>query len=176
VYENDEDGNVITLIGSSNQRRVKKRVSDAYPVMVDDLPIPASRKLSAVFLELIPSFELTSVKPYDPRFLADWPAEVYDIPMAEASLDARGQAYAKLKEDLLYKLSPLRIVSTSSAKMAIDSFKLVLLPVWMTELPFDGREHLVLINGQNGVVASDLPDKKAKKGGLMEFLSDLLEE
>jgi hypothetical protein len=34
----------------------------------------------------------------------------------------------------------------------------------------------VLINGQNGVVASDLPDKKAKKGGLMEFLSDLLEE
>jgi hypothetical protein len=176
VYENDEDGNVITLIGSSNQRRVKKRVSDAYPVMVDDLPIPASRKLSAVFLELIPSFELTSVKPYDPRFLADWPAEVYDIPMAEASLDARGQAYAKLKEDLPYKLSPLRIVSTSSAKMAIDSFKLVLLPVWMTELPFDGREHLVLINGQNGVVASDLPDKKAMKGGLMEFLSDLLEE
>ncbi len=59
--------------------------------------------------------------------------------------------------------------------MAIELFKLVLLPVWMTELPFGGREHLVLINGQNGVVASDLPDKKEKVGGLMEFLSDLLE-
>ena len=176
VYENDEDGNVITLIGSSRQRPVMKRVTDSYPVLVDDLPIPASRKLSAVFLELIPSFELKAVKPYDPRFLADWPAEVYDIPMAEASLDARGQTYAKLKKDLPYKLSPLRIVSTSSAKMAIESFKLVLLPVWMTEFPFDGREHLILLNGQNGTVASDLPDKKGVAGGLLDFLSDLLDD
>jgi hypothetical protein len=173
--ENDE-GNVITLMGSSQQRHVTRRISDSYPVLVDDLPIPASRKLSAVFLRLIPTFELTAVKPYDPRFLADWPAEVYDIPMAEASLDARGQAYTKYKEELPYKLSPTRIVHSSSAKMAIESFKLVLLPVWMTELPFGGREHLILINGQNGIVASDLPDKKEKAGGLMEWLGDLLDE
>jgi len=37
----------------------------------------------------------------------------------------------------------------------------------------------VLINGQNGIVASDIQDKsnKSKKSaGLMEFLSDLLED
>jgi hypothetical protein len=176
TYENNDEGNVITLIGSSQQGPVKKRVTDSYPVLVDDLLIPASRKLSAAFVELIPTFELKSVKPYDPRYLADWPAEVYDIPMAEASLDARGQAYTKYKKELPYNLSPMRLVHSSSAKMAIDSFKLVLLPVWMTELPFDGREHLVLINGANGVAASDLPDKKANKGGLMDWLGDLLDE
>ena len=177
VYSSDNDeGNVITLIGNSSRRQVVKRISDKYPVMVDDLPVPASRKLSAVFLRLIPTFELTDVKPYDPRFLADWPAEVYDIPMAEASLDARKQAYVKYKDDLPYKVNASRIVHSSSASMAIESFKLVLLPVWMTELPFNGREHLILINGQNGIVASDLPDKKAKKGGLMDWLGDLLED
>jgi hypothetical protein len=176
VYENDDNGNVITLIGSSRQRPVLKRVSDSYPVLVDDLPIPASRKLSAVFVELIPSFDLKAVKPYDPRFIADWPAEVYDIPMAEASLDARGQAYRQYKKELPYKIGTLKLVHTSSAKMAVESFKLVLVPVWMTELPFDGREHLILINGQNGTVASDLPDKNEKAGGLMEFLSDLLDD
>ncbi|HSG43557.1 MAG TPA: hypothetical protein VLA72_10430 [Anaerolineales bacterium] len=176
VYENDDNGNVITLIGSSRQRPVLKRVSDSYPVLVDDLPIPASRKLSAVFVELIPSFDLKAVKPYDPRFIADWPAEVYDIPMAEASLDARGQAYTQYKKELPYKIGTLKLVHTSSAKMAVESFKLVLVPVWMTELPFDGREHLILINGQNGTVASDLPDKNEKAGGLMEFLSDLLDD
>jgi len=177
MYNSDNDeGNVVTLIGNSSQRQGVKRISDTYPVMVDDLPVPASRKLSAVFLKLIPTFELTDVKPYDPRFLADWPAEVYDIPMAEASLDARKQAYAKYKEDLPYKINATQIVHSSSASMAIESFKLVLLPVWMTELPFDGREHLILINGQNGVVASDLPDKKAKKGGLVDWLGDLLDE
>ncbi|MBK9924325.1 MAG: hypothetical protein IPP66_03455 [Anaerolineales bacterium] len=179
VYENNnEEIGLDLIIGKQGRgQRQVRRVSDSYPVLVDDLPVPASRKLSAVFLRLIPTFELKSTKPYDPRYLADWPAEVYDIPMAEASLDARGRAYAKYKEELPYKLSPMRIVHSSSAKMAIESFKLVLLPVWMTELPFDGREHLILINGQNGVVASDLPTKSDKKaGGLMEWLGDLLDE
>jgi hypothetical protein len=81
-----------------NRRQRKMiRVSDCYPVQVNDMPIPASRKLSAVFLKLIPTFELRGVKPYDPRYLANWPAEVYDIPMAEASLDARSQALRLIK-------------------------------------------------------------------------------
>jgi hypothetical protein len=51
----------------------------------------------------------------------------------------------------------------------------------MTELPFDGRKHLVLINGQNGVVSSDVLDAMQKqedeeKGGLYNFLSDLLSD
>jgi hypothetical protein len=151
------------------------RVSDCYPVQVNDLPIPASRKLSAVFLKLIPTFELRGVKPYDPRYLANWPAEVYDIPMAEASLDARAQTWSRYKRDLPNLLTPVNIISTSSAKMTVESFRLNLLPVWVTEIPFAGREHLVLINGQNGSVASDLPEKSDKAGGLMEYLFDLLD-
>ncbi|NUQ83631.1 MAG: hypothetical protein HUU11_02860 [Anaerolineales bacterium] len=170
-----DDDNAIALIGSGKRGQVK-RISDSYPVLVDDLPIPASRKLSAVFLRLIPTFDLRSAQPYDPRFLANWPAEVYDIPLAEASLDARGRAYARYKNDLPNLLPETRILGSSSAGMAIESFKLLLLPVWMTELPFGGREHLVLINGQNGAVASDLSEKKAKTGGLMEWLKDLTGE
>jgi hypothetical protein len=150
------------------------RVKDSYPVQVNDLPIPASRKLSAVFLKLIPTFELKAVKPYDPRYLANWPAEVYDIPMAEASLDARAQGLARYKRDLPTLLESVKLVSASSARMTVDSFRLTLLPVWMTELPFGGRAHLVLINGMNGEVRSDLPETKEKPGGLLEFLSDLL--
>jgi hypothetical protein len=152
------------------------RVSNSYPVQMNDIPIPASRKLSSVFLKLIPTFELRGVKPYDPRYLANWPAEVYDIPMAEASLDARAQTLSHYKRDLPNLLTPVQLISTSSAKMTVDSFRLNLLPVWMTELPFGGREHLVLINGQNGTVTSDLPDKKSESTGLMEWLKDLIEE
>ena len=131
---------------------------------------------------------MNSVKPYDLRYLADWPAEIYDIPMADASLDARSQAYARTRRDLPNLLNNMKIVHTSSENLIVESFKLVLLPVWMTELPFDGREHLVLINGQSGEVASDMEDRSVKSdksnksdvskksGGLMEFLSDLLED
>jgi len=160
-------------LGRKYQKMI--RVTDAYPVQVNDLPIPASRKLSAVFLKLIPTFELKAVKPYDPGYLADWPAEVYDIPMAEASLDARAQALARYKRDLPLLLDPVKLISASTADMTVESFRLTLLPVWVTELPFGGRAHLVLINGLNGEVRSDLPEKKEKNGGLLEWLGDLLE-
>jgi hypothetical protein len=124
---------------------------------------------------------MKSIKPYDARFLADWPAEIYDVPMADASLDARSQTYKKYKRDLPHLINNANIVHTSSANLVIDSFKLNLLPVWMTELPFDGRKHLVLINGQNGVVSSDVlnamqKQEEEEEGGLFGFLSDLLND
>ncbi len=167
-----EEGNFLEL----PRRSERIRVSNCYPVQVDDIPIPASRKLSAIFLKLIPTFDLAVVKPYDPGYLANWPAEVYDIPLAEASLDARAQTVACYKHELP-NLIPLdvELLSISSAKMAVESFRLDLLPVWMTEIPFGGRTHLLLINGQNGFVASDLLEKSEKPGGLMDYLADLLD-
>jgi hypothetical protein len=170
VGEKADDSEI--QFGRKYQRMV--RVKDSYPVQINDLPIPAARKLSAVFLKLIPTFELKVVKPYEPGYLANWPAEVYDIPMAEASLDARARGFSHYKNDLPNLLTPVQFISASSANMTIESFRLNLLPVWMTELPFDGREHLVLINGWNGTVKSDLPEKK-ESGGLMEWLGGLLE-
>jgi hypothetical protein len=153
------------------------RVTDQYPVMIKEIPIPASRKLSGPFVRLIPTFELAAMTAYDPRYLADWPAEIYDVPMAEASLDARGQAYARLKRDLPALLSPLRLVSSSSADMTVEAFRLDLLPVWMTELWFDGRSHLALINGQTGQVESERPSRQTEKPGrLREWLGDLLKD
>ena len=170
VGEKADDSEI--QFGRKYQKMV--RVKDSYPVQVNDLPIPAARKLSAVFLKLIPTFELKAVKPYEPGYLANWPAEVYDIPMAEASLDARVQALSRYKRDLPVLLEPVKLISASSANMSVESFRLTLLPVWMIELPFSGRTHLVLINGQDGEVKSDLPERK-KSGGLMEWLGDLLE-
>jgi hypothetical protein len=162
--------------GNKRERKVK-RIQDKYPVLVDDLPLPASRKLSAVFSKLIPTFDIKSLQPYDPRYLASWPAEIYDVPMADASLEARSQAFNKLKRELSSLLGGINIIHTASANMLVTSFKLNLLPVWLTEIPFDGREHLLLINGQSGVVASDLPEKDDEDGGgLFSFLADLLGE
>jgi len=181
TYEIVESEN--ELFGGGRGQKKVTRFSDQYPVFVNDLPLPASKKPSAIFLKLIDSFDMKSIKPYDARFLANWPAEIYDVPMADASLDARSQTYKKYERDLPSLINNSNIVRTSSANLVIDSFKLNLLPVWMTELPFDGRSHLVLINGQNGVVSSDVLDamqkqimKEEENGGLMGFLADLLND
>ncbi|GAB4424106.1 MAG: hypothetical protein Kow002_13680 [Anaerolineales bacterium] len=148
-------------------------VKDSYPVYINDLPVPASRKIAAHFARLLPSFDLSKTRDYDPRYLASWAAEVYDVPMADASLDARQQAYVRYKRIIALKV-PLFNLRTSSAGLTIDSFKLVLLPVWITEIPFDGKVYAVLINGQNGVVAGDTPAKP--KIALREWLDDLFDD
>ncbi|HMZ08546.1 MAG TPA: hypothetical protein PK078_13085 [Anaerolineales bacterium] len=161
--------------GRHPERKVV-RVNDKYPVLVNDLPLPASRKLSGVFLKLISTFDLDQLKPYDPRYLVNWLAEIYDISMGDASLDARSQALKQVKKQMPALLNDMTIIRSSSAGLVVESFKLAMLPVWMTELPFGGREHLVLINGQNGVVASDLTENSEEHGGLLGFLEDLLGE
>ena len=152
----------------------KVQVRDRYPVMLT-VPVAASRRPSAAFVRLIPEFDQRAVRPYDARYLAAWPAELYDVPMAEASLEARSQAYAHLKREMPSLLAPIHLTSTSSANMTIESFSLDLLPVWMTEASFEGRVRIVLISGQNGAVAGYGPERADhSNGGLMAWLGELL--
>jgi predicted RNA-binding Zn-ribbon protein involved in translation (DUF1610 family) len=158
------------------RQRVQKvvHVNDEYPVYINDLPVPASRKISGHMARLLPTFELSATRPYDLRYLANWAAEVYDVPMADASLDARSRAYTQLKCNLPGDIASLFNLKTSSASLTIESFKLVLLPVWITEIPFNNQELLVLINGQNGVVQGEPPSRP--KSGLFDWLEDLLDD
>ena len=162
-------------IGFGHRQPRMVQVNDSYPLLIHDIPIPASRKCSAPLMRLIPTFDFKIVQPYDPRYLSDWPAELYDIPMADASLDARSQALNLTKRDLPNKAGLAKLISTSSANMTIDSFRLNLLPVWMTELWLENRSHLVLISGQNDTVQSDIAIK-SDKTALMAWLGDLLKD
>jgi len=150
------------------------RVSDTYPVYINDLAVPASRKIATRLSRLLPGYDLRETRSYDPRYLASWPAEVYDVPMADASLDAREQAYARYKRIIPARIPDLYNLRTTSEGLTIESFKLVLVPVWITEIPFDGKGYTLLVNGQNGLVEGDTPAKP--KAGLLEWLKDILDD
>jgi len=156
------------------------RIEGEHPVHINDLPVPASHKIARHISRLLLTFDLEQTKPYDPRYLSNWAAEVYDVPMADASLDARSQAYAQLKRRLPGEITSLFNLKTSSASLAIESFKLVLVPVWITEIPVADNKFLVLINGQNGIVQGDTPtqskSKPKAKNGLFDWLEDLLDD
>jgi hypothetical protein len=162
-------------MGLENRSSNVVQVNDSYPVLIYDFPVPASRKCSSPFVRLIPTFDLKAVQPYDPRYLADWPAELYDIPMADASLDARSQALNSIKREIPQKAGLVKLLSTSSANMTIDSFRLNFLPVWMTEIWLENRSHLVLISGQNDTVQSDIAIK-SDKPNIKDWLGDLLKD
>jgi hypothetical protein len=151
-------------------------ITDHYPVMLQ-VSIAASRKPSAPFVRLIGTFDMQAAQAYAPGFLAAWPAELYDVSMADASLEARGQAYVQVKQDLPARVAPIHLISTSSAGMTVETFTLDLLPVWLAEIIVDERRHMVLVNGQSGNVQSDILSRSARgTARLMGWLADLVGE
>jgi hypothetical protein len=147
-------------------------------IFVDDLIIPAANKYERYLHSFIESYNLRETKSYDRRYLSNWSAETYEVELSKAALEARSRAYNAEKKKIKRSMYNLRNFSTSSADLAITSYKLLLLPLWMTTYPYEGEDHTVLINGQNGEVYGEMPEKVKKangNGGIMSWLDDVLD-
>ena len=142
-----------------NKRTVP--VSGTHPVFYNDICIPAVRRLSALLSHLLPKYDLQNAPAYDPRYLAGWPAEVYERAMSDASLDARQQAVQQTKQQIKAQKGHLNDLTYSASNISILSFKLILIPVWVTEYPFDGNNYTVLINGIDGSAHGETPARGA---------------
>jgi predicted RNA-binding Zn-ribbon protein involved in translation (DUF1610 family) len=144
-------------------------VSGDKAVIFHDLYVPAVRKLPGFFEKLLQEYTFSSTPAYDPRFLAGWPAEVYEIAMSDASLEARRQAVKRIRRSIHEGLGYVSDLRYSSSSIAVDSFQLALVPLWMTEIRLQDRICRVTINGQTGSTHGEAP-----QSGLRSWLEDLL--
>jgi DNA-directed RNA polymerase subunit RPC12/RpoP len=142
-----------------------------YLVYHDNLLVPATRALPRDVLDDLYEFDTQTLIPYSAELLADAAAEIYQIPLADASLVARqravhlGQAYVQ-GNDLAGET--FRDFLISSGGLIVESYKLVLLPVWITDYHYKNESFLVAVNGQNGRVAGHVP-----RSGLQKALAGL---
>ncbi|MFQ5422312.1 MAG: hypothetical protein ACE5EY_18345, partial [Anaerolineae bacterium] len=129
------------------------------PIIEDDILVLATEKLTGKLVKGMGDFDLNQVAPYDASYLANWPAERYQLPLADASLHARQQvlAYYREKSYILTDGRNTRDFRLKSTNLFIESFKLILLPVWLAHYRVEESEFAVLVNGQNGRVWGTRP-------------------
>jgi predicted RNA-binding Zn-ribbon protein involved in translation (DUF1610 family) len=144
-------------------------VSGEEPVSLSDICIPASHKLADLLPELFSEYSFPTAPAYDPRYLAGWPAEVYETSLSDAALEARSQAVKKIRTEAISRAGNVIDLNYSTSGISIGSFRLVLVPIWLTEIPVEERSLRVVINGLTGSVHSDAP-----KHGLSGFINGLL--
>ena len=152
-----------------NKREVP--VSGEESLQTDNLCVPATAKLSEELKKLLPEYTPATAPAYDPRFLAGWPAEIYELSMADASLEARQRAVEQVRSRIQVEGGGVMDLSYSSAAITISTFRLILLPVWVAEYSFADHPYQVLINGQTGGVHGETPGR-----GLKEWLGGLVKE
>jgi DNA-directed RNA polymerase subunit RPC12/RpoP len=123
-------------------------------VYLTDILAPATKRLCQACLPVAKSYDLKSLVDYDLRYLSNWPAETYQVEVGDASLDARETALAIEKQRARQKVPvAAKNLVFDSSSMLVDSFKLVLLPLWLTCVSReDGRKFDVVINGQTAQV------------------------
>ena len=144
-------------------------VSGEQDTHFNDVRILGSQKLADLMVKTLPEFNLSCAAAYDPRFLAGWMADVYDLPMADASLEARRIAVERVREMVRAEFGHVMNLGYSTSALMISAFKLILVPVWVTEITVRDRTGHVLINGQTGSVHSEIPEH-----GLAGWLGNVL--
>jgi DNA-directed RNA polymerase subunit RPC12/RpoP len=124
----------------------------AWPVHYTSVLVPATHSLPMTLAGLVSSFRMADAQPFTPAMLADWPAEIYQIAPAEASLAAREQV---LKAETKTASKSARGF-LSMAGVFVDTFQQFLLPVWFARFQTSRMELRAAVNGQSGLVFGEL--------------------
>jgi hypothetical protein len=140
-------------------------------IHIDDIIVLATDKVPASLIDFTAQYDLSALENFDPRFLANWIAETYQISMADASLDARKIALDQQRKRLKHQVpNQAANLSVDSSKMLVESYRLILLPVWLSFFILEDQKYHLLINGQTGQVHAELP-QKGFKGWLKDLFS-----
>jgi DNA-directed RNA polymerase subunit RPC12/RpoP len=163
--------NLILSTGLGMNARQKEPVSGVYPVQYDHVCVTGMHKLADLLVQLIPEFDLRSAPAYDPRYLSGWPAEIYEVSMADASLEARKIAVEQVRKEIKSELAQVQDATCSASEIQVTGFKLILVPAWVTEYTSKDRVHQVLISGKTGSVRGGKVSR-----ALVEWVKDIFEE
>ena len=140
--------------------------SGIYLVYHDDLLVPATRAIPKDILDELSTYDTKALVPFTAELLSDGVAEIYQVPLDDASLVARqqalhiGQAYVH-NNDLAGE--NYRDFFMNSGGMIIESYKLALLPVWIGSYRYKNESFPVAVNGQSGKVAGQVPRSGLQK-------------
>ena len=183
VWTFDIGGQVVAHVRGYRQGSGVKMPSQTIerPVLYNDIPVSASHRLPARLAEEIHTYRLDKILPYNPGYLADWPAATYQISASTASLVARKRVWkdaqrvvgAQIKDQIVSPLgSSSNIdITLNSSKLYVEAFKLIFLPIWLIRYRYQNKIYNTVVNGQTGHVRGETPSGKLK-GWLKKLFSD----
>jgi ribosomal protein S27E len=149
--------------GKAQTRQVQQtrweHASGSLSHFFDDDLVPASHGVQADLLREIEPFPTTSdLKPYDPGFLSGWVVEQYQIDLIAAAAQAQAKMTSATR-DLCASAVPgdtqrnLQVQTDFSGQ----TFKHVLVPIWLLGYTYGSTPYQVVINGYTGTIAGKYP-------------------
>jgi DNA-directed RNA polymerase subunit RPC12/RpoP len=132
--------------------------SGDYEHFFDDILIGGADELSQQEYESIFPYKLEELVNFDARYLSGWKADVYDI----AVHDGYEKAEAIMKDAIYEACADLCRIDTYrdldvNTSYSDQTYKHILLPIWLCSYVYKNKNYHFLINGQTGRIHGKKP-------------------
>jgi transcription elongation factor Elf1 len=127
---------------------------------IDDFLVTGSsaRRISLRILRRISNFVMSGLETYDPSYLAGWQAQAYETTLTEAWETGKESIREQAKKACYQDIHSTHVRNFSmSADFADESWRYVLLPVYLAAYHSGEETYQVMVNGQTGTVAGQKP-------------------
>lgn len=143
------------------------------PMMQSDVCVPACKHHEDEVKQIIQAADFKDMLDYTPEYIANWLAETYQITLADASLKARqiGLQREKIAAGMSIP-DTAEDISFSSHEMVVESYQLVLYPIWFAEFCYQNEKESFAIDAVYGKVLQRRQDEPTFWERLMKFGRD----
>ena len=124
----------------------------------DDELVPASRGVQPEMLRAIEPFPTKQLAPYQPGFLSGWVVERYQIDLGTAAHTARQEMDSELRQ-----MCAAQVPGDTHRNLQVQAdysgqtFKHILVPIWLLTYNYGARNFQVVINGYTAAIAGKYP-------------------
>jgi DNA-directed RNA polymerase subunit RPC12/RpoP len=124
----------------------------------NDMLVTASRSLPKRLGNELTPWDLGALVPYEPEFLAGFQAEGYTVPLDDGHSEARGRMEEIIRADVRRDIGgDEQRIHDVYTDWSNETFKHILLPIWMAAYKYNGKSYRFLVNGQTGEVQGERP-------------------
>jgi DNA-directed RNA polymerase subunit RPC12/RpoP len=154
----------VQVNGRHENRQEQVRKTRWYPAAgwvsrrFDDVLVMASQSLPRRYTDALAPWDLGDLRPYSPDFLAGFTAEGYTVGLPDGQAIAREVMARQIAQDVRHDIGgdEQRIDRIDTAHTD-ETFKHILLPIWMAAYRYNGKSYRFVINGQTGKVQGERP-------------------
>lgn len=154
----------VTVNGKSEQREERVQKTRWYSASgnvsrrFDDALVMASTSLPERLGNDLTPWDLAALEPYSPDYLAGFQAEGYTVVLSDGHAKARAAMANVIEDDVRRDIGgDEQRIDNVNTRFDDETFKHILLPVWMAAYKYGGKSYRFLVNGQTGEVQGERP-------------------
>ena len=142
-------------------------------VTFEKIPVDASSKLSDDHMDSIEPYDYRELKPFSTAYLPGFLADKYDVSVEQCRERADQRCEGTLASALRRSGRKYDTCTVKALNIHLKRGKVqyAMMPVWMLNTKWKGKDFLFAMNGQTGRLVGDLPISRGKFWGLFAAIA-----